>query len=572
MRRRHRSLILALALAAAVLAAFYPVGGNDFVAFDDDAYVTENPRVLAGLSPAGVAWAFTTLHAANWHPLTWISHMLDVELFGLEAGRHHLTSLLLHLGNTLLLFSFLRAATGAFWRSGLAAALFALHPLRVESVAWVAQRKDVLALLFLLLTLSAYRRFVSAPSPGRYGATVALYAAGLMAKPTLVTVPVALLLLDRWPLGRLGGLRPGRAERAQERPPASRVFIEKLPFLLLAAAVSVGTFFAQSRGGAVNTIEEWPVRDRLFTALTGYLAYLGKTLLPADLAVYYPVPKGGFTAAAAVASLALLAALTALVLACRRRLPWLEFGWSWYLVTLLPVIGLVQVGTQAIADRYLLLPHIGLAVVASWGLAEFLSPAPRARLVVVPATLLALLALSLKTNRQISHWRDGVTLYRHALAVTADNWLIHYNFGTLLRQQGNLTGAAAELEAAISAKPDLADAHNNLGDVLLALGRAPAAEAHFLKAVEIQPGYLPAYNNLGAALLNRGEHAGAIRYLSEVVARDPGYVDARFNLASAYLAAGDRAAAIREFREVLHLSPADAMARYHLERLLSPTP
>jgi Tfp pilus assembly protein PilF len=561
--RSHPGLVLSCALTAAVLITFSAVGGHDFVAFDDDAYVTDNPSVRSGLSAAGVVWAFTSMHAGNWHPLTWLSHMLDVELFGLEAGRHHLTNLLLHLCNTLLLFSFLRAATAAPWRSALAAALFALHPLRVESVAWVAQRKDVLALFLLLLTLEAYRRYASAPSTSRYLAVCTLYAAGLMAKPTLVALPVALLLLDRWPFDRLGGRSPQRA---------GRLLVEKVPLLLLAGASSVGTFLAQSRGGAVNSLEMWSLRERLFTALVGYPGYLGKTLFPVDLAVFYPTPKEGVPALAALAACAALAALTALVWTFRRGFPYLEFGWSWFLVTLLPVIGLVQVGTQAIADRYALIPHVGLAVLAAWGLADLLKRAPRARAWLVTGVFPLLFVLSLQTRQQVSTWRDSFTLYRHALAVTADNWLIHYNYGTLLQREGKQAEAQAQFEAAIGARPNFADAHNNLGELLLGLGRLAESEAHLRKAVAAQPGHLQANNNLGVVLMRRGENGGAVKYLSEAIARDPGYVDARFNLASALMAAGERTAAIEQFREVLRLNPADAMARYNLEWLLSSPP
>lgn len=568
MRTRRLGLILSCALGAAVLAVFLPVSGYDFVAFDDDTYVTENPRVLAGLSASGAVWAFTTMHAGNWHPLTWLSHMLDRELFGLDAGRHHITNLLLHLCNCLLFFSFLRGATGALWRSAFAAALFALHPLRVESVAWIAQRKDGLALFFLLLTLIAYRRYAAARTPGRYAAVCVLYAAGLMAKPTLVTLPIGLLLADVWPLGRGAGTREDAARLAPEQLRARRVLLEKIPLLLVAGATAITVLVAQSRGGAVNTLEEWSARDRLYTTVIGYVTYLGKSLFPAGLAVYYPLPREGFSAAAAAASLAVLIALAAFALAIRRRYPYVWFGWFWYLVTLLPVSGLLQAGTQAVADRYMLLPHLGLSVLASWAAADLLKRAPGLRAVLLPAALGVLLVLSLQTRRQLASWRDSPALFEQALAVTVDNWLIHYNYGTLLASEGRPTEAVPHLEAAIKVKPGDADAQNNLGNLLAGLGRAAEAEEHFRAALASRPDHVQALNNLGVSLLHRGENGLAVTYLSEAVARDPGYVDARFNLGTALMRAGNAPAAIGEFRAVLRLNPADAMARSYLELLL----
>ena len=572
-RSGWRTFLVSLALAVAVVAAFLPVGGHEFVSFDDDAYVTANPEVRGGLAPRGIAWAFTSTRAANWHPLTWLSHMLDVELFGLDAGRHHLTSLGLHLAGTLLLFSVLRAFTGALWRSAFAAALFALHPLRVESVAWVAQRKDVLALLFWLLTMGAYRRYLAAPGRGRYLAVCVLFAAGLAAKPTLVSLPLALLLLDLWPLGRLRPA-PAGTPRRPSRNPAVRLLLEKAPLFLLAAAAAVVTFLAQS-GSAVSSLESWPLPDRAAAALTGYAAYLGKTLWPADLAVFYPLPPEGISAAgraAALVSLAGLAALTALLLRAWRRAPFLGFGWVWFLVTLIPVIGLVQVGTQSVADRYTLIPHIGLAVLASWGLELLVRALPRRRGALLALAALVPVALAVQTRRQVLTWRDSGTLYRHALAVTSGNWLVNYNYGMLLEEQGRRDEAAARYEEALRARPRFGPAHNNLGRILLAGGRAAEAERHFRQALELDPGLTQARNNLGVVLLRRGDAAGAARQLAEAVRLDPGYVDARFNLASALAAAGERGEAVRQFREVLRLSPGDAMARHRLEGLLGTGP
>jgi len=352
---RSRVIVLALLLAVGTAAVYLPVRSFDFCGFDDDAYVSENALVRQGLTPRGVAWAFTTFRAANWHPLTWLSHMLDVSLFGMEPGAHHLVNVAFHAANAVLLFLVLRGMTGALWGSAAVAALFALHPLHVESVAWIAQRKDVLSAFFFLLMLSAYLRYARSPSRGRLAAVTALFALGLLAKPMLVTAPFVLLLLDFWPLGRFGGAHPDPGTLPAGHPPAvgvRRAVLEKVPLFLLSALSSVVTVVAQSRGGAMVPADALPFGARAANALVACAAYLWKTFWPAGLAVYYPHTKGELPAWKIAGAAALLSALTGIAVREARRRPYLAVGWLWFLGMLVPVIGLVQVGGQAMADRY----------------------------------------------------------------------------------------------------------------------------------------------------------------------------------------------------------------------------
>jgi len=451
---RRVPLLLGAALALLTLAAYLPTFHNGFVNLDDGFYVTGNPRVREGITRASVAWALTANVANNWHPLTLLSHLLDVQLFGLDPAGHHTTSLLLHLANTLLLFAVLRGMTGTLWRSAAVAALFAVHPAHVESVAWVAERKDVLSALFWILAMAAWTSYARRPSLGRYLLVALMMGLGLMAKPMVVTLPFSLLLLDVWPLERISlGWK--------------RLVAEKLPLLALSAAASLVTLRYQQTSLAPLDLVPWSLR--LANAAVSYATYLGKLLLPRNLAVFYPIPLAIPIWQVAGAA-ALLAALTALAVWKARRAPWLLVGWLWFLGTLVPVIGLVQVGRQAMADRYTYIPSIGLFMAIVWGIAG-LARERRMILAVASAAVIALLAVG--TWTQTGYWRDSVTLYRHALAVTRGNYVAHVGLAKALVAKRDWEGAEEQYRAALALRPGLIEARAGLEAVLRA-GKAQA--------------------------------------------------------------------------------------------------
>lgn len=518
---RGRTILAVLALLALTVAVYAPVGHFDFVQLDDPAYVTENPHVLGGLTLEGAAWAFTTGHAANWHPVTWLSHMLDVQLFGVAGGAHHLTSLALHAANTLLLFGLLALLTGALWRSALVAALFAVHPLHVESVAWVAERKDVLSTFFLLLTLWAYAGFVRSVGPastaagvpaGRsrrvyYALMLVAFALGLMAKPMLVTLPFVLLLLDVWPLGRMnpatgsskaGGTRPRSKGRPAETRTLGAVVLlktawplvrEKLPLFVMAAASSVVTLVVQQRGGAVTAFEVYPFSLRLQNAVVSIAAYLRDAVWPAGLTVLYPFPPAVPAGEVAI-SLVVLAVVSLAVYRLARREPYLLVGWLWYLGTLVPVAGLVQVGVQARADRYTYVPLIGIFIMVAWGLGAIVGRQPRLRMVVSAVAASAIVGCAVSARVQAGYWRDSVALWTRATMVTlhVDEFEAHMSLGAALGDQGRVNEAGDHFAEAAKLRPQSDAAHCSLGIALARSGRLPDAKRELNEALRLNPG------------------------------------------------------------------------------------
>lgn len=584
---RAYTLWACLALVGVVAALYGQVVTHEFVDLDDDAYIVRNPEVRQGLSWQGARWAFTTFHEGNWHPLTWLSHMLDCEVFGLHPGGHHFVNVLLHAASSVLLLLALSAWTEAFWPSTLVAALFAVHPLRVESVAWAAERKDVLSGLFFLLVLWTYGRYVKRPGAGRYLLVLLFLALGLLAKPMLVTLPFVLLLLDLWPMGRRLRLR---------------LVVEKLPLFALSGMSIAVTLLAQRRGGAIRSFEMIPVGSRVANTCVATLAYLRKTIWPVDLAVFYPHPalirEAVFPGAAVFAGLG-LAFLTILAVSAVRRRPYLLVGWLWYVVTLLPVSGLVQVGEQAMADRYTYLPLIGIYIVLAWGAREVAVRWRRLQPALALAASIALAAFASATWLQIGVWRDSRTLFEHALRVTRDNYLVlnnlgawferrddlgkaeaalggalrvkpdyahaHYNLGVVLHREGKPENAAEEFERAIRIRPDFADAHYNLAIVLEGQGRLAEAAARYEEALRIRTDFVEARLNLGIVLGRLGRLSDAEAELGQVIRLRPDWFEARYNLAMVLLLRENFARAEEELREALRLRPDDARARAGLE-------
>ena len=569
---RHKTLWAAsLVLALATLGVYWKVQEQGFVEFDDQKYVEENSVVQRGLSGDGVVWAFTTQHASNWHPLTWLSHMLDCELFGVDPGAHHLTSLLLHIGCALLLLSVVMRMTGDPWASVLVAGLFALHPLHVESVAWLAERKDVLSAFFWMLTMWAYVRYVDRPGRARYVTVVLVFALGLLAKPMLVTLPFVLLLLDYWPLGRIGAgqsLPVVHQDQPQRHRPISALLVEKVPLFVLAALSSWMTVRAQRAGGATASLEAFSFGERLANALTSYASYIWKTVWPRDLAVFYPHP-GSPPAGQVVVAVLLMAAVTILALRARSKRPYLLVGWLWYLGTLVPVIGLVQVGGQAIADRYTYIPTIGLFLMVALTVSGLLAGRRRATMAAAVAGTLVLAALGLRTWYQVGYWENSITLFQRSIAVTKDNYKLSNTLGGLYLEQGDLPSARRHIEESLRQLPGYADAHVNLGLLELTGGDVEAAIGNYRKALAIDPDRPQTHDNLGNALALSGRVEKAITHFRRALQLDADRPRTHNNLATALTQGGRPTEAVGEFETAIELDPGLANAHVGLADALA---
>lgn len=605
-----RPAVLCLLLALATLAVYCRVGGYDFVNYDDSDYVTANRHVQAGLKWENVVWAFKTGHASNWHPLTWLSHELDCQLFGVSAGPQHLVNLGLHVVNMLLLFLVLWQMTRAYWRSAVVAGLFALHPLHVESVAWISERKDVLSTLFFLLTLWAYARYAvcdrqgttldagaenqSRKASGFYVLALVFYVLGLMSKPMLVTLPCVLLLLDYWPLGRIE-----LSFKCWKARLGLKLLLEKLPFFALSAASSVITFIAQQKGGAVST--SLPVADRVANALVSYVRYIGKMFLPVDLSVLYPHP-GHWPVGVTLGCALLLGIISFGVLFLGRRWRFLPVGWLWFVGMMVPVIGLVQVGIQAMADRYTYVPMIGLFIVLVWGLGESFPGNPERKKWLGTGAVLSLLGCGLVTARQAQYWRDSEALFQHAVDTTSDNYLAYNNLGFYYSGKGQIDKAMENYRKSIAIKPTYEDAlnnlgyalagrkqfleaipyykaalrsaprqvevHNNLGNALSELGRIDEAIAHYEVALGQDPEHADAHNNLGIALAMQGKLEEAINHFQQAIRFKANYASAHGNLGNAYAVQHRLPEAMAQYQECLRLNPKDAQAHNNLGNVL----
>ncbi len=577
---------ICLLLAAAVWLVFGQTMRFGFINFDDDVYVLNNPHVTSGLHWKDILWAFTHAYASNWHPATWISHMLDCQWYGLHAGGHHLTNLLLHLANAILLFLVLRQLTGFLWRSAFVAAVFALHPLRVESVAWIAERKDVLCGLFFWLTLSAYIYYARRPwSLTRYLIVMLMFALALMSKPMVVTLPLVLLLLDYWPWERFTLAARPKIQR--------RVILEKIPLLLLSALVCAITIRAQS-----DATSPQPLSLRLGNALVSGAIYLEQMVWPSGLAVFYPYPETGLAFWKVALSAAVLLAISAVALVRRKQQPWLIFGWLWYWGMLLPVIGILQAGSQAHADRYTYLPQIGLYVMLTWTVTELCSRWRHHQVLLSGLAALVLAACIVCARTQTARWKNSETLWAHTYACTGNSLTTDINYGNallasgqstealalyqnalkispgnpdanvslgyLLVQQGKADAAMTCFQQALASRPDDAEAHNDLGIVLAEQGKDDAAMVHFQKAIQVKPNYAEACYNLGNALFRKGAMDEAEGYYRQALKLNPDYPEASYNLGNTLFQNGKVDDAIRCYRKTLQIKPDDANAGYNL--------
>ncbi|OGP72909.1 MAG: hypothetical protein A2V86_09190 [Deltaproteobacteria bacterium RBG_16_49_23] len=575
-RHAFRGLI-SLFLFLAIFAAYEQVRNNGFINFDDDVYITNNLDVQAGLTLKSVCWAFTTTGAANWHPLTWISHMLDYELYGLKPGGHHMTNLLIHIVNSLLLFLVLNRMTGALWKSGFVAALFALHPLNVESVAWLAERKNLLCTLFLMLTMWTYVRYVERPRLGRYLLVILSFALGLLSKPMLVTMPFALLLLDYWPLNRfqsgysngpdhLHPSNPRKSKAPQSSP--FKLILEKVPFFALSIGSSFLTILAAQKSGTIGSLELYPLEVRIANILTSYAKYIWKMIWPHRLAVLYPYPTT-VPAGEVIGALLLLICISILVIRVARSRPYLVLGWFWYLGTLVPVIGLVQAGVQSMADRYNYIPLIGLFIMITGGVSDILGRWRYRKIVLAVSISLLLSILMIVTRIQVSHWKSSITLFEHSLKVTSDNSRIHNNLGMTLVQQGKIQEAIAHYTEALRIDPYFAIAHYNIGVALTEQGNIQEAIAHYNEALKINPNYAVAHNKLGMILVRQGKNQEAFLHFTEALRIKPGHAEIYINIGGSLVAQGKIEEAIAYYHEALRIKPDHFGARYNLGNALA---
>ena len=551
--RFYRKTFISLFLVIVTLSVYWQVNNHEFINYDDDLYVTANHYVRPGLTLKGIIWSFATGHAKNWHPLTWLSHMLDVQLYGMNPGQHHITNLLFHIVNTLLLFLVFRRMTGHLWQSGFVAALFALHPLHVESVAWVAERKDVLCAFFWMLTVWSYIRYVERPGVYRYLVILLFFILGLMSKPMIVTLPFVLLLLDYWPLGRIRYPKSIDSIPLYSNPPIFHLVWEKIPLFILSALSSIATFLVQQSGGALGSLNEYSLSVRIANALVSYVSYIGKTVWPFHLAILYPHPGMLPFWKVAGASL-LLASITLMAIRVMKRHPWFIVGWLWYIGMLVPVIGIVQVGLQGMADRYTYVPLIGIFIIIVWGVSELVAGWRYKKIMLGAIGGVSLLILMATTWVQVGYWKDSITLFKRALDVTSDNYGAHNNLGNGLAARGKTSEAIGHYLNALLINPDYAVAYNNLGLALAKKGRTSEAIGHYSEALRINPDFKEAHNNLGLAFAEQGNPTEAICHYIRALQIDPGYSRAHINLGGTLVAQGKPEKAIYHYSEVLRIN------------------
>jgi len=593
-------LLVMLVLVLAMSAVYLQVKDHAFVNYDDNLYVTENSHIKNGITTAAIRWAFTTSHTGYWHPFTWLSYMLDYELFRLNPAGYHIVNLLFHMANTLLLFFILHRMTKGLWQSAFVAAVFAIHPLHVESVAWLAERKDVLSTFFWMLTMGAYVFYVERRGLKRYLLALFFFALGLMAKPMLVTLPFVLLLLDYWPLRRLAigkssviehtqsekspNTRRKKKERqrsaikaehinktekqTRQQPAIGHIILEKVPFFVLSLASSIVTYMAQQEGGAVRSLQSYPLSARIANALVSYCGYIGKMIWPENLAVLYPHP-GILPTWEVIGSVLFLGLTTFLIIRSVKRFPYLTTGWFWYLGTLVPVIGIVQVGVQAMADRYTYVPLIGVLIMVAWGIPEFSKKWRHWNAALTTVAVIILSIFSYATWKQVGYWQNSTTLFKHTLEKTTNNPIMLNNMGNVLEGEGRLDEAISHYTEALRIDPNLSDSYNNMGLALTKRRRPDEAIPNFLKAIRINPNHAAAHYNLGTVLASQGKLDEAINHFRECVRIKPDHAKAYNNLGNVLLYQGRLDEAIKSYREALRINPDYVMAHENLKNALA---
>lgn len=560
-----RAVIVYSIIILATLSVYLPVKDYDFTNYDDDMYVFHNPRVLGGLTFKNILWSLTAIEAANWHPLTWISHMTDIQIFGLNAGGHHLTSVGFHILNTVLLLVLLSTMTREFWKSSFVAALFALHPLHVESVAWIAERKDVLSTFFCFLALLSYTHYCQKKNRQQYLLSLLFFICALMTKPMVVTLPFVFLILDYWPLKRFPEVFSNKIT-VQFKWVLGHLLVEKIPFLMLSFLSCLITLVAQHR--AFNSIEAYPLISRITNPLISYTEYLAKMVCPFPLAVLYPHPRMFFLWKF-IASLFVILPIFYLSIRKLRRRPWLTVGWFWYIGTLVPVIGLVQVGYQGYADRYTYIPLIGLFIMISWQLPEMAQSWRHKTIVLSVSAVGTLSVLWLLTSFQIRHWENNITLFEHALKSTSENFVAHNNLGVSLAEKGNYNEAIVHYREAIRIFPGYGDAYHNLGFIANKQGHFQEAIFHYQNAIAYNPNSAQSYYSLASLYFELKQNGNAIIYYAKALKIRPDYVEAMNNLGISLVLIGKSDEALALFKEAIRINPDFVDARINMAKLLS---
>ena len=571
-RKTNGSLkfIICIFLVISTLSVYWQVQDHEFINHDDNTYITENGHVQAGLTGESIVWAFTTSYAANWHPMTWLSHMLDYELYGDRPKGHLLTNVLLHITNALLLFMVLFRLTGAIWQSAFVAVLFALHPINVGSVAWAAERKNVLSTLFWLLTMWVYISYVNKPSIKKYGWVALFLALGLMSKPMLVTLPFVLLLLDYWPLRRWNIQNAnGSIEQTTNSVPLPRLILEKFPLVLLVIGSILTTLIVQKMGGAVGSFDVYPLKERIINALVSYVSYLQKMVWPSNLSIFYPHPKGALPVWKGILCGMVLVGITIFAVKWIRKAPYFAVGWFWYLGTLVPVIGIVQVGMQAMADRYAYVPLIGIFIILAWGVSSLLEKWDQRKKALPIAAGVVILVLMVVAWMQVGQWKNSITLFKHAISVTENQYPnfsnAYYNLGHALEKKGDIGAAITHYKTAIKINPDSFQTYINLGKILSGVSRFEEAKAYYKEAIRVKPNSHIAHYNLANTLSRQGDMEKAITHYKTAIKINPNYLEAHSNLGILLAQQGSLKEAINYFQEALRLKPDLISARKNLE-------
>ncbi len=559
MTTRLKQFIISTALVAATLVAYEPIRHNGFVSYDDTAYITENPKVTGGITQESVIWAFTNSHMGNWHPLTMLSHMLDCEIFGLNPLGHHFISVLFHIFNALLIFWILTATTGAMWPSAFVAAVFALHPLQVDSVAWAAERKTVLSGFFWFLTIAVYIWYTKRPCIGRYILLFIVYALCIMTKPVVVTLPLVLLLFDYWPLERIKWRQLGNSSSPKEiirhKASVGRLIAEKIPLFALSAILCLITFVSQKSGGAVIELETVPLDYRIANMFFSYIRYIGKMIWPSRLAVFYPYHIADLSVTTVIICAALFALITIFSISIHRRRKYITAGWLWYVVTLVPVIGLVQAGFQSLANRYMYLPMFGLLIIIAWSAKNLIVKCPQLKAVTAVMGTIVLLSLLILTRAHVRHWQNSITLFEYALKTTTNNATAEVNYGiALFYEAGRFDEAISYLRKAVQLNPTFAIARYDLGKILLRQGKSNEAIECFNELLRQNGNSAEAHFNLAVAFNMQKKYDDAIKHLEKVLEIDPNYPDARNKMEITLIIAGRPDEAIAYFNKILQTS------------------